>query len=187
MRNCSSRSPAYDEPWSLIGRKHLSIFMSVTPRAPTRGTTTTMLSRPWLARSATGRCIKHPHCTKRGFPMAADVDAVIAALRTLLQEAETRTSASWWQATDVNRWIDQLPGAWRGRWRRLRLLGLSVKREDLITHVRTTLAYLDTNRDAIAAGRKLWPFRKAARKTSVSTNQMGGVLGKKIPPPKWLN
>ena len=37
-----------------------------------------------------------------------DVDAVIAALRTVLQEAEERHGELWWETHIVNRWIDQL-------------------------------------------------------------------------------
>jgi hypothetical protein len=125
--------------------------------------------------------------------MATDVDAVIAALRTLLQEAETRTSESWWHASDVNRWIDQLPGAWRGRWRRLRLLGQTVKRENFITHIRTTLAYLETNRDAIAVGRRSWwSSRKAKRVAPKENASVAEKAGTAEPAetsvrPKWLN
>ena len=122
--------------------------------------------------------------------MASDVDAVIAALRSLLQEAETRTSESWWHATDVNRWIDQLPGAWRGRWRRLRLLGQSVKREDLITHLRTTLAYLETHRDAIVVGRRSWwSLRKPTVKKILSAAEKPETAEQVETSvrPKWLN
>jgi hypothetical protein len=95
----------------------------------------------------------------------ADVDAVIAALRTVLEEAEARHSEYWWKTHIVNRWIRQLPGAWWGRWRSLRLRGdnysgMDATRENLITHVRATLAYLESNRDAIAAKPRRWAWRK---------------------------
>ena len=87
--------------------------------------------------------------------MSKDVDAVIAALRIVLREAETRTD-HYWEIHIVNKWINQLPGAWWGRWGQLYLesdsFGRAV-RANLITHVRATLAYLETNRDAIAAQR----------------------------------
>jgi hypothetical protein len=96
--------------------------------------------------------------------MASNVDAVIAALRIVLREAEARTTESWWKTHVVNKWIDQLPGRRWGRWRDLRLQsdsGSLAKRENLITHVRATLAYLEVNRDAIKR-RSLWswPFKK---------------------------
>ena len=53
---------------------------------------------------------------------ASDVNAVIAALCIALSEAETRDDY-WWKVHVVNRWIDQLPGGWRGKWRHLRLRG----------------------------------------------------------------
>jgi hypothetical protein len=93
----------------------------------------------------------------------ADVDAVIAALRTVLHEVERQTWASTFETHIVNKWIGQLPGAWTGKWRRLRLeprWGGSpfANREAVLTHVRTTLAYLETNRDVIAAQRSWWSF-----------------------------
>jgi len=91
--------------------------------------------------------------------MAGDVGAVIAALRTILHEAETRVSEYRWKTHVVNRWINQLPGAWRGRWRHLKLRSdfqRSTPRADLISHVRATLAYLENHREAIAAERRTW-------------------------------
>ena len=52
--------------------------------------------------------------------MAKDIDAVIAALRVLLDEAE-KNGDTFWKIAKVNDWIARLPGAWRGRWRRLEL------------------------------------------------------------------
>lgn len=54
--------------------------------------------------------------------MAADVDAVIAALRIALDEAQ-KSSEVHWKTKTANRWINQLPGAWAGRWRQLKLRG----------------------------------------------------------------
>lgn len=93
--------------------------------------------------------------------MASNIDAVIAALRVVLADAE-RSRASNLDTKMVNRWISLLPGAWLGRWRHLRLYGDfadMVPRDALIGHVRATLAYLESNREAIAAQRA-WPFRR---------------------------
>jgi len=49
-------------------------------------------------------------------------DAVIAALRIALQEAE-KGSGTFWKAKASNRWINQLPGAWMGCWWHLRIRG----------------------------------------------------------------
>jgi hypothetical protein len=74
-------------------------------------------------------------------------DAVIAALRVVLHEAETCANFSrtdfYWKTHIVNKWIYQLPGAWWGRWRELRLrsdCGDLAERPNLIMHVRATLA-----------------------------------------------
>jgi hypothetical protein len=99
--------------------------------------------------------------------MSNDVDAVIAALRMILHDAEQR-NYPWWKVHVVNSWINQLPGAWRGRWRYLKLRGDNYDgdkaiRANLIAHVRATLAYLEVNRDAIKAKRVWrWPARKVA-------------------------
>lgn len=52
--------------------------------------------------------------------MTNKIDAVITALRTVLQDAEAGLLGSCCNANVVNRWIDQLPGAWYEH-RRLRL------------------------------------------------------------------
>lgn len=102
--------------------------------------------------------------------MASDVDAVIAALRIVLREAEARTNL-YWDTHIVNKWINQLPGGRWGRWRQLRLRadsGSQAERPNLITHVRATLAYLEVNRDAIKASRAWsWPFGKKETMASV--------------------
>jgi hypothetical protein len=98
--------------------------------------------------------------------MARKVDAVIAALHSVLREAERRTDNLYWKKRTVNRWINQLPSAWTGRWRNLKLSGLSwdhssATRDDLISHVRATLAFLEANRDEIQAIRPWsWPFTR---------------------------
>ena len=126
----------------------------------------------------------------------ADVDAVIAALQVVLEEAEARGSEFWWKTHIVNKWIDQLPGA-RRRWRELRLRGDSgdlAQRANLITHVRATLAYLETNRDAIAAQRSWWPFGRAALR-SAPKEKLAQLEKRREAPtvddgttkPKWLN
>jgi hypothetical protein len=94
--------------------------------------------------------------------MATNVDAVIAALRIVLEEAQA-SLGYWWNVETANRWINQLPGSWTGRWRDLKLKGNSVgevPRTDFIGHVRATLAYLEANRDAIRTLRTWsWPVR----------------------------
>ena len=132
--------------------------------------------------------------------MASDVDAVIAALRFVLRDAETHANQFWWKTEVVNRWVGQLPGAWWGRWRRLKLQGDGVVRTALIGHVSATLAYLETHRDEIGEERwSWWPLRGALRLPDASTE---AVDGKAIPAgseksrlsaqssatkPKWLN
>jgi hypothetical protein len=80
------------------------------------------------------------------------VDAVIAALRIAQEEAEKGRGAVW-KTRAANRWVDQLPGAWMGRWLHLRLrAGLfeegEVDRDEFIGHVRATIAYLEANRES---------------------------------------
>ncbi|HEY5830586.1 MAG TPA: hypothetical protein VIV01_19680 [Hyphomicrobiaceae bacterium] len=133
--------------------------------------------------------------------MSSDVDAVIAALRVVLHQAEHSTHETWWKIHVVNKWIDQLPGAWRGKWRQLRLradVGTEARRDRLVTPVRATLAYLETNRDAIAAQRPWWSLGKAALR-STQKPAMKEVPGREekrqeaprvqdgTTKPKWLN
>ena len=103
--------------------------------------------------------------------MSGDVDAVIAALRVALEEAQ-KSEETFWKVRAANRWINQLPGAWLGRWRHLRLAAAAeygsgiVERDEFIGHVRAALAYLETNREAIRSMRAWsWPPRgpQAAR------------------------
>lgn len=94
--------------------------------------------------------------------MAADVDAVIAALRVVLEEAQ-RSKADSHSVETANRWIGHLPGAWTGRWRKLILKGGAtgdVRRDELISHVRAVLAFLEANRLQIPAPRKWWLLRR---------------------------
>ena len=107
--------------------------------------------------------------------MPKRVDAVIAALRIALQEAE-KGSGLYWKAKAANRWIDRLPGAWMGRWRHLRLRGDhsdNTPRTDFIGHVRATLAYLEANRDA-ALRHWTWPFAVTARPPINTQFKVGG-------------
>src|SRR5262245_4651086 len=91
--------------------------------------------------------------------MAADIDAVIAALQVALEEAQ-KTEASHCRVEAANRWITLLPGAWTGRWRNLVLAGdaeSEAPRDEFIGHVRAVLAFLDANRARIGARHKWWP------------------------------
>jgi hypothetical protein len=135
--------------------------------------------------------------------MSQDVDAVIAALKVVLQTVADDSSTSQWQVKLVNRWINQLPGARWGRWRQLKLKGPSydrkqVYRGDMLVHVQATLAYLETNRDAIAAQRPWWPFerrtQRAAQAHAVKEVPAQVEKRKEAPAgqdgankPKWLN
>jgi hypothetical protein len=121
--------------------------------------------------------------------MLSDVDAVIAALRVVLHEAETRNNFSrtdaYWKTHIVNKWIYQLPGARWGRWRELRLrpdCGDLAERQNLIMHVRATLAYLETNRETIAARRSWWPFGRRA--TSPAPEAPAAMAKEKPSPPQ---
>jgi hypothetical protein len=97
--------------------------------------------------------------------MGSDVDAVIAALKVALEEAQHSNAANW-KVKAANRWIAQLPGAWRGRWRNLRLQqdgwGL-VPREEFIAHVRATIAYLEASRTAGTSRTFAWSRRRGSQ------------------------
>jgi hypothetical protein len=123
--------------------------------------------------------------------MGNRVDAVIAALRTVLAEAEARQLQQDWPVHIVNRWIGQLPGAWLSKWRRLRLRGLSYDRSrahraDLITHVRATLAYLDSQREVISEAR-WWSTGWRRRPSQASQNAPAAAPTAPVQRPKWLN
>jgi len=102
--------------------------------------------------------------------MTPQVDAVILALRSVLNDAE-RSHASLWETRTVNRWINQLPGAWTWRWRHLKLRGDTdrrVSRADAIVHLRATIAYLEANSSNIenwSFGWPRWKKRKAPHKS----------------------
>jgi len=99
--------------------------------------------------------------------MAKDVDAVLGALRVVLQDVEARNE-TFVKVRVINRWVDQLPGG-RWRWRNLRLMGdLSgeVTRRDAVGHLRATLAFLEINRDQIKVLRAWWPFSNLPTRTA---------------------
>ena len=71
--------------------------------------------------------------------MTNQVHAVIAALKVALEEAQ-QARDTFWKVRAANRWIDQLPGAWLGRWRHLKLrseyMDGDADRKAFIGHVR---------------------------------------------------
>ena len=94
--------------------------------------------------------------------MAAEIEAVIAALRVALDEAQ-KSDEPFWQVAAVNRWVDQLPGAWMGRWRDLKLAGDSAgdaDREQFVGHVRAVVAFLEARRTRTPQARKWWSLRR---------------------------
>ncbi|WP_024274978.1 hypothetical protein [Hyphomicrobium sp. 802] len=94
--------------------------------------------------------------------MTSQVDAVILALRSVLQDAE-RIQVTYWETRTINRWINQLPGAWTWKWRHLKLRGdvdRKVSRMDAIVHLRATIYYLEENRDSIKGPSFRWPKPK---------------------------
>ncbi|MGZ5918877.1 MAG: hypothetical protein ACXWJV_03660 [Hyphomicrobium sp.] len=131
----------------------------------------------------------------------SDVDAVIAALRAVLRDAEL-TSGSL-PTNIVNRWIGQLPGAWRGRWRRLKLRGNAfgnAPRDAVIAHVRATIASLEAQREALGQKRRWWRFSRAQKRPTARADfapariapshpeaQQTDEDGETQPRPKWLN
>lgn len=131
----------------------------------------------------------------------SSVDAVIAALRAVLQEAERGGGAL--PTRVVNRWIGQLPGAWRGRWRHLRLRGDAfgkAPRDTIVAHLRATLAYLEAQRDTLSKPRrwrllfgkpKRMPVRVAYAPARITPShpepQQTDEDEETQPRPKWLN
>lgn len=96
--------------------------------------------------------------------MAADIEAVVAALRVALDEAQ-KSEDSFWEVSSVNRWIDMLPGTWMGRWRDLKLKGDSTgeaDREQFVGHVRAVIAFLEASRTPAPRSRKWWSLRRRA-------------------------
>jgi len=121
--------------------------------------------------------------------MASDVDAVIAALRVVLHEVETHTNFArtnfHWKTHIVNKWIYQLPGTRWGRWRKLLLRadrGDLAERPNLIMHLRATFAYLETNRETIAAHRPWWSVGR--RTTNPAPEAPSAVAKEKPSPPR---
>jgi hypothetical protein len=93
--------------------------------------------------------------------MGKEVEAVIAALKIALEEAQLSDWAHW-KTDAANRWIAQLPGAWFGRWRNLRIkpnYAGEVLRSDFIGHVRAAISYLEASRSAEKAAFS-WPRRR---------------------------
>jgi hypothetical protein len=116
--------------------------------------------------------------------MAADVEAVIAALRVALDEAQN-SDATYWKSEAANRWIGQLPGAWTGRWRKLKLdadASGHVHREAFVGHVRAALAFLDASRTQIAPSRKWWPMRRrgGATQTAAKSDPQAGPSARPV-------
>ncbi len=102
--------------------------------------------------------------------MAADVEAVIAALRVALDEAQKSDEPNW-NVDAANRWVGELPGAWSGRWRNLVLQGDdfgNADRDEFVGHVRATLAFLEASRAQIPPSRKWWPMRRRGTTQAVA-------------------
>ena len=94
--------------------------------------------------------------------MAAEIEAVIAALRVTLDAAQ-KSDEPFWQVAAVNRWVDQLPGGWMGRWRDLKLAGDSAgdaDREQFVGHVRAVVAFLEARGARTPHARKWWSLRR---------------------------
>jgi hypothetical protein len=102
-----------------------------------------------------------------------EIDAVIAALKIELGEAE-RGGGLFWKTIRCNRWIKQLPGAWTRRWKNLKIRGDidgEIPRAEFVTHVRATLAYLEAHRDQIEAMPAwTWPFTALRKKNEITTD-----------------
>ncbi|KWT67363.1 hypothetical protein APY04_1928 [Hyphomicrobium sulfonivorans] len=94
--------------------------------------------------------------------MAGNIDAVIAALRVVLDAAE-ESDEPFVKVEAANRWIKQLPGTWTGRWRKLMLKGDGsgdARRDEFVGHVRAVLAFLESNSKEAPATRKWWSLRR---------------------------
>lgn len=105
--------------------------------------------------------------------MTEQREAVMCALRTVLVEAEARQGQLWWETHIVNRWIDQLPGAWRGKWRRLRLSpdsGESATRANVVTHIRATLAYVEAGVEESGWTWRWWPQLRGRAATQAAAS-----------------
>lgn len=81
-----------------------------------------------------------------------EVEAVIAALKSVLKDAETQRCSHYYPRT-ANRWIDRLPGSWRGKGSlKVAPRGEWIAYADFVSQVRATIAYLETNKEVIANG-----------------------------------
>lgn len=95
------------------------------------------------------------------------VDGVIAALRVL----STQRYGGWVKSRELNRLISQLPGSRFGAIRKLKVRGDiegEIRPEEFLRYVKSTLAYLEANRDAIAA-MHWWSLRPSAAPSSAHT------------------
>lgn len=103
--------------------------------------------------------------------MTSTVDAVIAALRVVLQETEYSQEEEV-LAEVANRWISELPRPWfaAGRWNNLKIDTYDVPRDDFIRHVRATIAFLEANREQIVAN-TIWFARKKAERASPNASE----------------
>ena len=80
--------------------------------------------------------------------MAADIEAVIAALRVALDEAQKSDEPSGRCRPSIAGSIS-CPGTWMGRWRDLKLAGDNAgeaDREQFVGHVRAVVAFLEASR-----------------------------------------
>lgn len=76
-------------------------------------------------------------------------DEVLAGLRAVLASAERRKDASFFKVQSANRFLWQLPGAWRGKWWNLHIksdVDGEASRENFIADLRATIAFLETHR-----------------------------------------
>jgi hypothetical protein len=117
-----------------------------------------------------GARVSEPSCEGT---MGTEIDSVIAALKIELEEAE-KFDCMYWKAERCNRWIRQLPGAWALQWENLKITGDyadDVNRVFFITHVKASLAYLETKRtrSQTNALRWSWPFTALKRKSDLPT------------------
>jgi hypothetical protein len=129
------------------------------------------------------------------------IDAIIAALRAVLRDAERAAGSL--QTKIVNRWVGQLPGAWRGRWRHLKLHGDingDAPRDAVLGHVRATIAYLEAQRETLGRKRRWWRFARASKRPVARVDfapariapshpdpQQADEDEATQPRPKWLN
>lgn len=128
--------------------------------------------------------------------MTSTVDAVIAALKVALAEAE-RSRETYWAAHNANRWIAELPGAWFGRWRNLRVSpGYTLpERTVFVSQLRATLAYLEANREQIGSAPSIFSRGKLNRAAPNSSEPIdaefrdvpGNVHPLPVPPPNKRN